>query len=147
MILVSACLMGDKCKYNGGDNYNQKVIDFLKGKEYLEFCPELMGGLSAPRPPAEIRGGNSLDVLNNKARVLNNTGEDNTKAFIKGAEAALKLAKENNAELIILKERSPSCGVNIIYDGSFKHKIIPGSGVTAGLLKENGFKTLSEEDL
>ena len=137
MILVSACLLGENCKYDGGNNDNLYVKLFLKDKEYVAFCPEIAGGLDAPRPPCEMCQG----------RVMNVKGEDMTEEFTDGAEQALDLCLETGAELAVLKEGSPSCGVNWIYDGTFDHVRIPGKGVTAALLAENGINCISEEDI
>ena len=138
MILVSACLMGENSKYHGGNNDCPKVHEFLEGKEYLPFCPETMGGLAVPREPVEI-------ITDGKA--INKIGEDVSAAFARGAAASLALATDNQVDLAILKDGSPSCGVHYIYDGTFTHKTIPGRGKTAGLLIENGIKVVSEEDL
>lgn len=146
-VLVSACLLGQTCKYSGGDNFNPKVLDFLKDKEYTAVCPEVLGGLPVPRPPAEIQGGSAADILQGKGKVMNGTGQDNTAAFIAGAEKTLELAKDLGIELALLKEGSPSCGVHRIYDGTFSHQTRPGQGVTAALLKEKGIAVISEEDL
>ena len=137
MIMVSACLTGENCKYNGGNNKNEKVIEFLKGKEYIKICPEVMGSMTTPRSPSEIKG----------RKVINSLGEDVTEFFLKGAYEALKLAKKNKASLIILKAKSPSCGLGKIYDGSFSGNLTDGDGITAKLLKENGFKVITENDL
>jgi len=137
MILVSACLVGDNCKYNGGNNENSKVLDFLSDKEYIKICPEVMGGMSTPRLPSEIRGN----------KVINNNGEDVTVFFLKGAEEALELADMYKPELIILKAKSPSCGLREIYDGSFSGILTDGDGITAGLLKKNGFKVITENEI
>ncbi len=137
MIMVSACLTGENCKYNGGNNKNEKVIEFLKGKEYIKICPEVMGSMTTPRPPSEIKG----------RKVINSLGEDVTEFFLKGAYEALKLAKKYKASLIILKAKSPSCGLGKIYDGSFSGNLTDGDGITAKLLKKNGFKVITENDL
>lgn len=137
MILVSACLMGENCKYSGGNNRNEDVISFLKGKEYLCICPEEFGGLQTPRPPAEIIGD----------RVLDKEGKDVTKAFYLGAEKTLALALEHHAECCILKANSPSCGCGTIYDGTFSGKKVKGNGITADLLLKHGFKVISEKKL
>ena len=137
MYLVSACLLGKNCKYNGGNNLSGAVCRFLDGKEYVACCPEQDGGLSTPRVPAERRGN----------RVINRDGLDVTEEFTKGAENALRLALEHGADTAILKERSPSCGVRAIYDGSFTGTVIPGCGLTAQLLAENGLRLLTEEDI
>lgn len=137
MILVSACLLGENCKYSGGNNYNEDVVRYLENKEYLPVCPEMAGGLKSPRAPAEIQNG----------RVVDEEGKDVNEAFLKGAEITLALAKGHQAELCILKANSPSCGCGTIYDGTFTHKQIPGNGITASLLLENGFSVITEEDL
>lgn len=136
-ILVSACLLGTNCKYNGSNNFNEKVIEYIKDKEVIPICPEVLGGLSIPRNPSEIIGN----------RVINNKGKDVTKEYIKGAEEVLKLAKELNIEEALLKEKSPSCGVHKIYDGTFTNTKIDGVGITTKILKENNIKVYSEEDL
>ncbi len=136
-IMVSACLLGQKCKYNGGDNYSAKVIDYLKGHEVIPVCPETAGGLTTPRLPCEI-----VD-----SRVINTAGESRDKEFREGAAVCLDLAKKNNIDLAILQSRSPSCGVDRIYDGTFSGKLIEGSGVFASLLRENGFKIMDAGDL
>ena len=136
-VMVSACLLGTNCKYDGGNNRNEKLLHYIKGKEVVAVCPELLGGLVAPRPPVELRSN----------RAINNLGEDVTVAFRSGAAAVLALAKEEQPSLIILQARSPSCGVRRIYDGSFQHRLVPGSGITAQLLKDAGFVVLDVEEL
>lgn len=138
-VLISACLLGTNCKYSGDSNYNQKVIDIMKerGWEPVPVCPEVLGGLPTPRIPAEIQG----------ERVMTADGRDVTKEFIRGAELALRTAKENGCSLAILKERSPSCGCGRIYDGSFSKKVISGDGMTARLLKAAGLQVLGEGSL
>lgn len=136
-IMVSACLLGENVKYNGGNNKNEKLLQFLQGHEVISICPEVFGGLPTPRVPSEIVNG----------IVTNKEGEVVDAQFHKGAEETLRKAFEQKVELIILQSRSPSCGVNEIYDGSFSGKRIKGQGVCAGLLKENGFTLLDIEDL
>lgn len=136
-ILVSACLLGKNCKYNGGNNLNQGVLDFIEGHEVIGVCPEQLGGLSTPRLPAEIVDG----VVTNKEGV----SVDNE--FRKGAQAALAIALENKADLAILQSRSPSCGVKEIYDGSFSGRKIKGQGVFAKLLAKHDIKVLDAEDV
>src|SRR5690606_14177498 len=109
------------------------------------ICPELLGGLSTPREPAEIIGGDGGDVLDGKAKVVDRAGNDVTIQFIKGAYATLEKAKEINATIVVLKENSPSCGSSRIYNGEFKGEKVAGNGVTAALLKRNGFQVISEE--
>ena len=135
-ILVSACLMGVNCKYNGGNNYNEKVMEYLKDKEIIPICPEIMGGLPTPRIPSEI--------INNK--VINKDGIDVTENYKKGAEETLELAKRLGVTKALLKAKSPSCGYKKIYDGTFQDVLIDGNGITAALLLENGFEILTEKD-
>ena len=136
-VLVSACLLGTDCKYNGGNNKNEKVIEFLKDKEVVPICPEQLGGLPTPRTPSEIRN----------EKVYTKDDRDVTKEFKLGAEKVLKIAKEESIKKALLKESSPSCGVNKIYDGSFNNTKIKGMGITARLLKENGITIMSEDDI
>ena len=136
-ILVSACLLGKNCKYNGGNNLNQRVLDFIKGHKVIGVCPEQLGGLSTPRLPAEIVAG----------LVTNKEGVSVDNEFRKGAQSALAAALENKVDLAILQSRSPSCGVKEIYDGSFSGKKIKGQGVFAKLLSAHGIKVLDAEDV
>ncbi|MBO4616500.1 MAG: DUF523 domain-containing protein [Lachnospiraceae bacterium] len=136
-IMVSACLLGTNCKYSGGNNYNEKVIEFVKGHEVIPVCPEVAGGLPTPRTPCEIVNG----------VVTNADGESKDKEFRAGAAKCLEMAKEKEIDMAILQSRSPSCGVNQIYDGTFSGTRIPGSGIFASLLKENGFKVIDLEDI
>ena len=136
-ILVSACLLGTNCKYNGGNNLNQSVLVFIEGHEVIGICPEQLGGLSTPRLPAEIVDG----VVTNKEGVSVDA------EFRKGAQSALAAALENKVDLAILQSRSPSCGVKEIYDGSFSGKKIQGQGVFAKLLSARGIKVLDAEDV
>lgn len=135
--LVSACLLGHDCKYNGGNNDNAAVRAFLADKDYVVFCPERAGGLPAPRLPSEIRDG----------RVWSKSGEDVTDEFRRGAEKALAFCQSHGVTHAILKARSPSCGVHAVYDGTFTGKVVPGMGVTAALLAENGVALMDEEDI
>lgn len=136
-IAVSACLLGENCKYNGGNNYNNKLVDFVKDHEVIALCPEVLGGLPTPRLPAEI--------VNGLVKQENGKSVDNE--FKKGAKKALDTVKKNKVDLVILQSRSPSCGVNNIYDGSFTGKLIEGRGVFANILKENNIKVIDVEDL
>ena len=129
--------MGVNCKYSGGNNDCPEVKAYLQDKTYRLICPEQLGGLSIPRPPAEIQGN----------RVVNAEGKDVTAAFEAGAEAVLALCQELNPEEIILKESSPSCGSHFIYDGTFQGKKIPGQGFTARLLAEHGYRLKSEKEI
>ena len=136
-IMVSACLLGQKCKYNGGDNYSEKVEEFVKGHEVIAVCPEVEGGLPVPRIPCEIVDG----VVTDKQ------GENKDKEFRSGAQKCLKKAISENVDLVILQSRSPSCGVKQIYDGSFSGRLIDGKGVFAKLLTENGIRTQDISEL
>lgn len=135
--MVSACLLGRNCKYNGGNNLNEKLMAFLEGKKVIPVCPEVAGGLQTPRLPAEI-----VDGI-----VTRKDGASVDLEYHKGAEACLEIARRERPDMVILQSRSPSCGVNQIYDGTFSGNKIKGSGVFAGLLKENGFVVIDVEDL
>lgn len=136
-ILVSACLLGENCKYDGGNNKNPKVLDFIKGHEVIPVCPEVFGGLSVPRAPSEIVNGN----------VINKKGDSVDFEFRTGAAVALAQAVENQVDMAILKANSPSCGYGYIYDGSFSRTLIKGNGVFAELLEREGIKILTENDI
>lgn len=136
-ILISACLVGDNVKYNGGNNLTPKLDALLEKYELIPFCPEVEGGLSIPRSPAERIG----------ERVINRDGEDVTDCYLKGAELAFNICLFLKIKKVILKEKSPSCGSKTIYDGTFSHKEIPGNGVTAEYLKEKGIEVYSEDDI
>lgn len=136
-ILVSACLLGERCKYNGGDNKNEDVIKLAEKYTLVPVCPETFAGLPIPREPAEIRGG----------RVYNKSGEDITDAFADGAEKTLYIAEESGCRAAVLKERSPSCGFGKIYDGSFSGTLTDGNGVAADVLYKNGIVVFGESRL
>ncbi|EGY76352.1 DUF523 domain-containing protein [Peptoniphilus indolicus] len=135
-ILVSACLLGENCKYNGGNNLNENLKRVLSKHEVIAVCPEVLGGLSTPRVPAEIVDG---IVTNRNGKVVNSE-------FKKGASISLEIAKQNEIELAILQSRSPSCGAKQVYDGTFSGNLINGSGIFAKLLRENGFCVVDIED-
>lgn len=145
MILVSACLVGCHCRYDGDTNLINELKAMVERGEAIPVCPEQMGGLATPRPPAQIVGGDGHDVLENTAKVITDSGADVTDQFVKGAQEALQMAKMVNATTAILKERSPSCGSSMVYDGSFSGKKKPGLGVTATLLRQHGLDVYSEE--
>ena len=136
-IAVSACLLGENCKYNGGNNYSEKVAEFLKGHEVVPICPEVLGGLPVPRKSAEIVDGT----------VRHQDGRSVDGEFRKGAQRALEIVTENHVDLVILQSRSPSCGVHAVYDGSFSGKLIPGEGVFAELLRKNKIKVIDVSEL
>lgn len=137
IIAVSACLLGENCKYDGGNNYSEPLHEFVKGHSVVPICPEVMGGLPTPRDPAEIIDG----VVRQK------NGRSVDEAFRKGARAALKKVKAAGAELVILQSRSPSCGVNEIYDGTFTGRRVKGKGVFAAMLEEEGIRAVDVEDI
>ena len=147
MILVSACLLGINCKYNGDNNKNEKVEEYLKGKQFIVVCPEQLGGLSTPRNPSEIIRLDGKAVIEGKTSVISNKRLDVTKKFKQGAMETLKIAKLYGCKKAILKEGSPSCGSSCIYDGTFTGKKVPGEGVTTALLRQNGIEVISEKDI
>jgi len=147
MIIISACLCGVNCRYNGESNLNEKVLSIFKKGNAVLICPEQLGGLETPREPQEIQGGTGMDVLEGKAKVVSKTGKDSTEKFIKGAYETLKIAKNVGAKLAILKANSPSCGCGEIYNGFFQGKLIKGNGATAELLMNNQIKVITEKDI
>lgn len=144
-ILVSSCLTGINCRYDGRNKLNSRVINFLKGKIYVTVCPELFSGFTIPHLPSEISGGDGKDVLIGKAKVVNSQGVDVTAEYIRGALITLEIAKKKGVLSAILKDRSPACGVSFIHKGKFKGELKKGIGVTAAVLMNNGIKVLSEE--
>lgn len=136
-LLVSSCLLGNNTKYNGKNNYIPKIEQIKEKYNIIIICPEVMGGLSTPRNPSEI--------LNDK--VISNKGADVTIEFIKGANIATELAKKHNVKKALLKDGSPSCGKNKIYDGTFTGTKIDGSGITTRLLKQLDIKIYSENEI
>ncbi len=136
-ILVSSCLMGNNCKYNGGNNFSKEISEYVAGHEVIGVCPEVLGGLSIPRIPCEIVNG----------EVINREGISCDMEYRKGAEIALQIAKENDVDLAILQSRSPSCGCGKIYDGTFSRKLIDGNGIFADLMIKNGFSVMDSSNL
>ena len=136
-ILISACLVGDKVKYDGHSNYNDKIKLLLEKYELVPFCPEVEGGLPTPRKPSERV----------KDRVKREDGKDVTKNYLAGADLALNICLYLGIKIAILKENSPSCGVHKIYDGSFSHKLIDGMGTTTELLRKKGITVISENEI
>lgn len=147
MKLISACLLGVKCRWNGKDNRNEKALELVKKEILVPVCPEQLGGLSTPRTRQEIQGGEGKDVLAKKAKVINDDGDDVTEQFIKGAEETLKIALIYQVKEFIGKSFSPSCSGSKIYDGTFSGKLLNGRGITAELLMRNGIIIREEEDL
>ena len=136
-IMVSACLLGENCKYNGGNNRNDKLVHLLADHTVCTVCPEVLGDLPVPRVPAEIVSGT----------VMNRNGENVDNAFRKGAQKALDIAMKKKPDLIILQSRSPSCGVKEVYDGTFSGKLISGQGVFARMAVDAGFHVMDVEDI
>ena len=146
-VLVSACLAGRACRFDGTASADDEVGRLVTEGRAILVCPEADGGLGTPRPPAEIVGGTGRDVLEGRARVVTEEGDDVTAAYVKGAQIALAAARRGGAATAILKARSPSCGKARIYDGTFSLSLTSGSGVTAALLEASGIEILSDEEL
>lgn len=146
-VLVSACLAGCQCRYDGGANPTSEVGRVVAEGRAVLVCPEQDAGLGTPRPPAEIVGGDGHDVLAGRARVLTADGKDVTDAYIAGAEKALTAARARGVRKAILKSRSPSCGLGGVYDGTFSRTLTSGDGVTAALLVSNGIEAISDADI
>lgn len=147
MILVSSCLAGMKVRYNGTDCLEESLKRLLDSGKAVAVCPELLGGFSTPREPAEIIGGTGEDVLDGKAKVIDRSGNDVTGMYVKGAHVTLETARKLGAVTVVLKQNSPSCGSTMIYNGEFAGVKIPGEGVTTALLRKNGIEVLSEDGL
>ena len=136
MILVSACLAGEYCRWDGGTNLVAEIRALVDSGLAVTACPEVLGGLTTPRNPSEIRG----DI------VVSCTGEDVTEAFRKGAEDALRICREHGCKMAVLKARSPSCGKGVIHNGQFDGGLVPGNGITARLCMDSGVEVLTEQD-
>ena len=136
-ILVSACLLGENCKYNGGNNYSAAVAEFVKGKDILPVCPEIMAGMGCPRTPIEIVDGVLMD----------RNGNNVDSAMREAVAQAMEMIRKEDILCAVLQSRSPTCGVNEVYDGSFSGKLIPGSGVLARALKKEGYRVIDAEDI
>lgn len=136
-ILISACLVGDKVRYDGRSNYNPLIKDLLEYYELIPFCPEVEGGLKTPRIPSE----------RSRDKVINQEKNDVSKYFNEGAERALNICQYLNIKMAVLKEDSPSCGVHEIYNGLFQNRKVPGQGVTTELLTKHGIKVISEKEI
>lgn len=136
-ILCSACLLGENCRYDGGEKPDARVSALAEKYRLVPVCPEVLGGLGVPRSPSEIKDGHVFDK----------EGRDVTEFFVRGAMKALETAKENGCFAAVLKSKSPSCGCGRIYDGTFSGTLADGDGIFAALLKAGGFKVITEEDL
>lgn len=141
-VLVSACLLGRACRHDGTDRLSPPLVDALEDEhvEIVAFCPEEAAGLGTPRPPVKIAGGDGEAVLAGNARVVTESGEDRTDAFVEGARQALALARVEACEVAYLKEKSPSCGCALVHTDK---GLVRGSGVTAAFLRGNGIATIS----
>jgi uncharacterized protein YbbK (DUF523 family) len=140
--LVSACLVGINCRYDGANSYSATVSSFLEGRQFLPVCPELLAGLGVPRPPCCFSGGDGQAVLAASARILDDSGNDLTESYLIGANKALAFVRERRIESALLNERSPSCGVHEVYIGRDKS---PGMGVMTALLVREGIRVMSDE--
>lgn len=145
MIGISACLLGHCCRYDGGCAKNVEVIKSYLTEDILPICPECAGGLPTPREPAEIIGGDGKDVLEGRAKVVTKSGIDVTAEYVNGARVILAKLKESGIDCCIMKSRSPSCGVGVIYDGSFSGKRTAGDGVASALFKMHGIEVKSAD--
>ncbi|MED4906960.1 DUF523 domain-containing protein [Brevibacillus centrosporus] len=145
MKMISACLIGCECRYDQKSCRDQELEQLLREGKVIPICPEQLGGLPTPRPPAEIVGGDGFDVLDGKARIVDQKGNDVTEEFLAGARQALKLAQTVGATSAILKENSPSCGSTFVYDGTFSGKKVTGTGLTAALFRRHGIEVQSEQ--
>jgi len=150
--LVSACLIGVNCRYDGENKLNDKVIELIKHEELIPVCPEQLGGLPTPRERSGISNGSGDDVIDGKSKLYNIKGEDVTQSFINGAHEVLQIARSYGIKDAILKQRSPSCGCGETQqmkyvNGKYISRLIKGDGVTAALLKRNNISIITEEDL
>ncbi len=141
-IIVSACLLGINCTYKGNNKLSVEVLRLLKDYSLVPVCPEQLGGLSTPRPNSEIIGGKGWK---SGGEVLNSNSQNVTDNFLRGANETLKLARLFECDIAVLKSKSPSCGTEYVYDGTFSDVIVPGTGVTAFILRKNGIEVLSEK--
>jgi uncharacterized protein YbbK (DUF523 family) len=142
--LVSACLVGINCRWDGKSSLSESVVRYLDGSEFVPVCPEVLGGLGVPRRPCRFVDGDGKAVLTGKARILNDRGDDLTESFIAGGQKALSVARDRKVTHALLNERSPSCGVTEVYIGDGR---TPGMGVTAALLEREGIEIISDETI
>ena len=144
--LISGCLANQAVRYDGKAYYYEKIQELIQQKQAITACPEMLGGLSTPREPAEIVGGLAEDVFNGSAKIMTILDEDVTSAFIEGAYKTLKIAQLHQVEIVVLKENSPSCSRHFVYDGHFSGQKNSGQGLTAYLLIKHGFHVISEQE-
>lgn len=138
MIGVSSCLAGNNCTFKGSNHLIEKIKEMVENNQAIVICPEVLGGMTIPRDPCEI-----IDLDNLVVKSIN--GEDCSEQYLKGAYKALEILKKYNIEVVLLKAKSPSCGKGLIYDGSFKHRLIKGNGITTKILEENGILVYNED--
>jgi len=147
-ILVSACLLGEKVRYDGGDcRQDGLLLQWQAEGRIVPFCPEVAGGLPVPRPAAEIEAGDAEAVLHGRGAIRTGSGMDVTEPFLQGAEKALAECRRHNIHMVVLKEGSPSCGVSLVNDGSFAGHKVSGTGLTSRLLQRHGIRVFSEGQL
>jgi uncharacterized protein YbbK (DUF523 family) len=146
-VLVSACLAGRACAYDGSHRAHQAILELVRQGRAILVCPEDEGGLGTPRPAAEIAGGDGSDVLDGHATVQTDAGVDVTAEYVRGAEIAVARAREHGCRTAILKARSPACGCGAIYDGTFTKSLRASDGVAAAALRRNGVELITDEDL
>ena len=146
IILVSSCLAGINTNYRGGNSEHPAIIELLMSGSALPVCPEQLAGLTTPRLPSEIEGGNVQQVLDGRGKVVMSDGRDITSNLIHGAEEVLRLALIVKPACIVFQEHSPSCGVNYVYNGAFNNTIVPGCGLTTAILKRQGFTVCTLEE-
>jgi uncharacterized protein YbbK (DUF523 family) len=146
-VLVSACLAGRACAYDGSHRAHPEILDLVRAGRAVLVCPEEEGGLPTPRPAAEIEGGRGGDVLDGTARVLTDSGMDVTDVYLEGARVAVGRADAQGCTAAILKARSPACGCEAVYDGTFSRTLTDGDGVTAAALRRAGIELWTEETL
>ncbi|HEI8440074.1 TPA: DUF523 domain-containing protein [Acinetobacter baumannii] len=147
MLLISACLIGEPVRYDGRSCSHTTLKQLFLNKKAHALCPELLGGFTTPRLPAEIVGGTGQDVLDGKAKILDLSGLDVTELYLKGAYRTLDIAQQIQATCVVLKENSPSCGSQKIYNGTFQGEKITGVGITTALLQRHGFEVISENEI
>jgi uncharacterized protein YbbK (DUF523 family) len=144
MVLISSCITGVKCRYNASSSYNKNLLEKI-GDKYIHICPEILAGFKIPRKPCEINGGSGEDVLTGNAKVINNDGLDITEQILIGISKALQICLENNVAIAYLQTRSPTCGCNKIYDGTFSSTLKKGNGVFTAILIKNGIEVVEVE--
>lgn len=147
MKIVSACFLGIKCRHDGNTKPNEKVIALMSKEVLIPVCPEQLGGLPTPRARCEINGTGGDNVIDGNGTVVDPDGNDHTNQYLKGAQEVLKIARMCSVKEVILKQKSPSCGCGMIYDGTFSGRLKEGDGVTTAFLKKNGITVFSEDDL